>query len=128
MRLLADLVVVAHIAFVLFVVIGGLLVVKWPRLAWIHVPAAAWGAAVELAGRVCPLTPLEQLLRGRAGAAAYEGDFIARYLLPVLYPEGLTREVQLALGTAVIVINGAFYVAAFRKRSARVTDGASGSP
>lgn len=128
MRLFADLVVVAHVAFVLFVAVGGLLVVKWPRLAWVHAPAAAWGAAVELAGWVCPLTPLEQLLRGRAGDAGYQGDFIARYLLPVLYPEGLTRDVQLALGAAVILINGAFYVAAFRRRSGRVTGGAADSP
>ena len=117
MRLFAVLVVVAHLAFVLFVVLGGLLVMKWPRVAWAHAPAAAWGAVVELTGWVCPLTPLEQLLRERAGASAYQGDFVARYLLPVLYPEGLTRDAQIALGIAVLALNGAVYVAAFRKRS-----------
>ena len=117
MRLLAVLVVVAHLAFVLFVVLGGLLVMKWPRVAWAHAPAAAWAAVVELTGWVCPLTPLEQLLRERAGASAYQGDFVARYLLPVLYPEGLTRDAQIALGVAVLALNGAVYVAAFRKRS-----------
>ena len=117
MRLLAVLVVVAHLAFVLFVALGGLLVMKWPRVAWAHAPAAAWGAVVELTGWVCPLTPLEQLLRERAGGSAYQGDFVARYLLPVLYPEGLTRDAQIALGIAVLALNGAVYVAAFRKRS-----------
>ena len=115
----ADLVVVAHAAFVLFVVFGGLLVLKWPRLAWVHLPAAAWGAAVEFGGWICPLTPLEQFLRAQAGEAAYSGDFVARYLLPVLYPDGLTRETQIVLGTAVSAINGVLYALAFRQRLRR---------
>ena len=115
----ADLVVVAHAAFVLFVVFGGLLVLKWPRLAWVHLPAAVWGAAVEFGGWICPLTPLEQFLRSQAGEPVYSGDFVARYLLPVLYPDGLTRETQIVLGTAVSAINGVLYALAFRQRLRR---------
>lgn len=115
--LAADLVVLLHVAFVVFVVAGGLLVLRWRAIAWLHLPAAAWGAFVELTGRVCPLTPLENDLRRRAGEAAYGGDFVARYLVPVLYPEGLTRETQLALGVAVIVLNVGIYALAIRRGS-----------
>lgn len=115
--LAADLVVLLHVAFVVFVVAGGLLVLRWRAIAWLHVPAAVWGAFVELTGRVCPLTPLENDLRRRAGEAAYGGDFVARYLVPVLYPEGLTRETQLALGVAVIVLNVGIYALAIRRGS-----------
>lgn len=108
-RALADLVVVVHLGFVLFVAGGGLFVLRWPRLAWLHVPAAVWGAVVELAGWVCPLTPLENALRERAGLATYSGDFVARYVLPVLYPGELTRAVQVALGLGVLAVNGAVY-------------------
>jgi hypothetical protein len=114
-RLLADLTVAAHFAFVLFVVFGGLLVWRWPRVAWVHVPAAAWGALVEFAGWVCPLTPLENALRARAGGDPYRGDFVARYLLPVLYPEGLTREAQVVLGVLVVAVNGLVYWHAIRR-------------
>ena len=115
--LLADLLVLVHLAFVLFVALGGFLVVRWPRVAWAHLPAAAWGAGIELTGNICPLTPLENALRERAGGAVYEGDFVAHYLLPVLYPEGLTRDVQLVLGIAVIAGNAALYsLAAARAR------------
>lgn len=106
---LADAVLVAHFAFVVFVVLGGWLVVRWPRIAWVHVPAAIWGAAIEFFGWICPLTPLENYLRERAGGAAYEGDFVGRYLLPVIYPEGLTRETQILLGAVVVVFNAAAY-------------------
>ena len=108
-RLLADGVLVVHMVFVLFVAVGGFLVLRWPRLAWIHVPSAAWGALIELAGWVCPLTPLEQQLRARAGEGGYEGGFIEHYVLPILYPGGLTREIQIGLGLLVLVINGAIY-------------------
>lgn len=108
-QFLADLIVCLHAAFVLFVVFGGLIVLKWPSVMWLHLPAALWGALIELGGWVCPLTPLENWLRVQAGAAGYHGDFIARYLLPVLYPEHLTREVQLILGGLVLVINMALY-------------------
>ncbi len=103
--LLADAVVVAHLAFVAFVVAGGLLALRWPRVAWLHVPAALWGAAIELGGWVCPLTPLENRLRTLAGEPGYGGGFVERYLIPVLYPPGLDRELQLALGVGVVVVN-----------------------
>jgi hypothetical protein len=113
--LAADLLVVVHAAFVAFVICGGLLVLRWPRAAWLHVPAATWGALVELTGWICPLTPLENALRERAGLDVYAGDFVGRYLLPVLYPEGLTRATQLVLGLTVIVINVAVYALAFHR-------------
>jgi hypothetical protein len=117
---LADAVLVAHFVFVLFVVLGGLLVLRWPKAAWAHVPAAVWGAAIEFCGWICPLTPLENELRRRAGEAGYIGDFVGRYLLPVLYPDGLTREVQLALGTIVLALNlGIYAVAILRNRRSR---------
>lgn len=106
---LADLLVLLHLTFVAFVALGGLLVIRWPRVAWAHVPAAIWGAGIEFTGRICPLTPLENELRARAGAAPYTGDFVARYLMPVLYPEGLTREAQIWLGALVVLLNLAIY-------------------
>ena len=116
-RVAADAVLALHFAFVAFVALGGFLVLRWPWAAWLHLPAAAWGAAVELGGWICPLTPLENALRIAAGEAAYGGDFIARYLLAVLYPEGLTRSAQLAIGLGVIVLNGAIYALLWRRRS-----------
>ena len=113
---LADLVLLLHFAFVAFVALGGFLVIRWPKIAWAHVPAAIWGAGIELTGWICPLTPLENALRARAGGAAYEGDFIARYLLPVLYPEGLTRDAQFVLGSIVIFGNAVLYAVAARRR------------
>jgi len=114
--LLADAVLVAHFGFVLFVALGGLLVIKRGWIAWLHLPAAAWGAAIELGGWICPLTPLENHLREQAGEATYGGDFVARYLMPVVYPEGLTREVQFVLGSAVLVFNAAIYTLVVRRR------------
>ncbi len=108
-RLLVDVVIVIHCAFVLFVVFGGLLVMRLPRLMWIHLPAVLWGATLEFAGLVCPLTPYEISLRARAGLAGYDTGFIEHYLLPVLYPAGLTRGAQLILGTLVIAVNLAIY-------------------
>lgn len=104
-RLLATLVLTAHFAFVLFVVLGGLLVLRWPRLPWLHVPAAIWGALIEYGGWVCPLTPLENWLRARGGESGYAGGFVEHYILRTLYPEGLTRRTQVVLGTLVLVIN-----------------------
>ncbi len=118
-RVLADAVVVLHLAFVAFVMLGGLLVVRWPRLAWLHVPAAAWGAWVEFTGRVCPLTPLENQLRERGGAPGYTSDFVAHYLIPILYPAALTREVQWALGAAVLLVNVLVYALLIRRRARR---------
>ncbi len=104
-RALADLVLLLHAAFVLFVVAGGFAVLRWPRLAWIHLPAAAWGAVIEFAGWICPLTPLENRLRRLAGEAGYPQGFIEHYLLGWLYPEALDRSVQVGLGLAVLAIN-----------------------
>jgi uncharacterized protein DUF2784 len=108
-RLLADLVVLIHFGFVIFVVGGGLLALRWPAVRWVHLPAALWGAGIELTGRVCPLTPLENALRERAGEAAYSGDFVGQHVLPVLYPNGLTRPTQLVLGLIVVGVNCGIY-------------------
>jgi len=113
--LLADLVVAAHFLFVAFVVLGGLLVLRWPKVAYLHIPAAIWGAAIEFAGWICPLTPLEQSLRRQAGEHAYSAGFIEHYILPVLYPTALTRNIQLLLGFLVIAVNVAIYSYAFRR-------------
>jgi hypothetical protein len=104
-RGLADLVLVIHLAFVLFVVLGGLLVLRWRRLAWLHLPAAVWGVLIEYTGWICPLTPLENWLRVRGGDAGYTGGFIQHYIQPVLYPAGLTRSTQLILGSVALVLN-----------------------
>ncbi len=125
-RLLADLLVLFHAGFVLFVVLGGLLVLRWPRLAWVHLPAAAWGAWVEFSSTVCPLTPLENHLRQLGGEAGYSGGFIAHYLLPVLYPAGLNPWVQVVLGVFVVLLNVAAYLLVWRRRSDR-SDRSDGS-
>jgi hypothetical protein len=116
-RLLADLVVGVHFLFVLFVVLGGLLVLRWPRVAYVHLPAAAWGVLIEFAGWTCPLTPLEQSLRQRAGGHGYSGSFIEHYLLPLLYPSALTRDIQLVLGSVALVVNLGIYAYVLRRRS-----------
>ena len=108
-RALADLVVTFHMGFVLFVVLGGLLVARFPRLAWLHLPAAAWGVWVEVTDRICPLTPLENHFRRLGGEAGYPGGFIEHYLLPVLYPAALTRTIQYVLAAVVLGVNLAAY-------------------
>lgn len=118
-RFAADAVLAAHLAFVLFVVCGGLLVLRRPGLAWLHLPAVAWAAFVELSGRICPLTPLEVMLRRSAGEAGYGGDFIEHYLAALIYPAGLTRNLQMLVGTVVLLINLAIYVVLWRRRSLR---------
>jgi hypothetical protein len=118
-RLLADALVGTHFLFVVFVVSGGFLAWRWPRVAWAHVPAAAWGALIELAGWICPLTPLENRLRRGAGLAGYDGGFIEHYVIPVVYPAGLTRGVQVCLGVAVILVNLVAYAALLRRRTGR---------
>jgi len=118
----ANAVVLAHLAFILFVVFGALLVLKWRWVAWVHVPAASWGAAVEFFGLICPLTPLEMRLRDVAGMATYEGDFVGHYILPVMYPAGLTPALQAWLGAIVVLSNVAIYglvLARGRRRRAR---------
>jgi hypothetical protein len=116
---LAGGVVALHLAFVAFAAAGGLLTLKWPRAALVHVPCAAWAAWVELTGRLCPLTPIENRLRASAGLDAYSGDFVARYLFPVLYPDGLTRDAQVVIGAGVIAVNVAVYAWSLRRRRTR---------
>ena len=108
-RLLADAVLLLHGLFILFAVFGGLLAWRWPRLAWLHLPAAAWAGWVVSAGWICPLTPLENALRRSAGEAGYGGGFIEHYLTALIYPEGLTRPVQIALGLGVLLFNVVLY-------------------
>jgi len=107
--LLADFVVVIHFAFILFAILGGFLVFKWTRCAWIHVPAVLWAALIEFFGWVCPLTPLENWLREKSGVTSYPSGFIEHYILPVLYPAPLTRGLQVTLGLLVIGINLGIY-------------------
>lgn len=117
-RLAADLVLVVHLAFVLFVVFGGLLALRWRWTAWLHLPVALYGFLIEVVGWVCPLTPLENRLRRAAGEAGYEGGFIEHYLLPILYPGGLTREVQLLLALLVVIVNVTIYALVWRRHRA----------
>jgi hypothetical protein len=127
-RLAADAVLVFHLGFVLFVIGGGFLALRDPRFAWLHLPAAAWGAGIELAGGVCPLTPLENRLRHLGGLSGYSGGFVEHYLLPALYPSGLTRSVEIVLGIAVLAGNVAIYAVVFRRARAahRRRSGAAG--
>ena len=118
-RILADLVVGLHFVFVLFVVGGGLLVLRWPKVAFVHLPAAVWGAAIEFAGWICPLTPLENSLRRQAGEGGYSTGFIEHYLLPILYPSALTRDIQVLLGAAVIGVNLTIYLYVLRRSQAK---------
>ena len=117
---LADLVLLAHLAFVAFALLGGLLVLRWPRAAWFHLPCAAWAGFVEFAGIVCPLTPLEIRLRWLGGETGYAGDFIGHYVTAVLYPAGLTRGLQIALGSLVLVLNLAVYWRVVSRRRGRI--------
>ena len=114
-RVLADLVVVLHFGFVLFVVLGGLLALRWRRAAWIHLPAAVWGIGIEFVQGICPLTPLENHFRRLGGEAGYSGGFVEHYLLPVLYPAGLNRNVQWGLGIFVLLLNATVYAMAWRQ-------------
>lgn len=115
-RLFADALLVLHGLFILFVVAGGLLVLRWPKIAWAHLPAACWGAAIEFGGWVCPLTPLENHFRRLAGEQGYAGGFIQHYLLPAIYPDELTRAIQIGLGVLVILVNVAIYAWCWRRR------------
>lgn len=108
-RIAADAVVLLHLLFILFVVFGGAMVLYRPRVLWAHLPAAIWGACVELAGWVCPLTPLENRLRIAAGDSGYSGGFIEAYLIPVVYPSGLSRSIQMLLGVSVVAVNLGWY-------------------
>ena len=108
-RHLADGVVGAHFAFVLFIIFGGLLVVYWRRVIWIHLPCVVWGALNEFFGWMCPLTPLENWLREAGGKGAYQTSFVEHCIFPTLYPVTLTREVQIILGLTVVVVNLGIY-------------------
>jgi len=108
--LAADVLVLLHLAFLLFVGLGALLVLRWPWLAWVHLPAVAWGSMIELRGSIiCPLTPVENALRRTAGAEGYAGGFIDHYIVPIIYPPGLTRTAQIALGVLVLAVNLTLY-------------------
>jgi len=123
-RVMADVVLVAHLAFVVFVVLGGFLVLRWRWLAWVHVPVALWGGVIVLTGFTCPLTPLENRLQQLGGRAGYQGGFIEHYVTSALYPAGLTRETQIVLGALVLALNLAVYwriIVLSRREPARAT-------
>lgn len=114
--LAADALVLVHLAFIVFVVLGGLLALRWPRAIWVHLPAMVWGAYVEFAGSVCPLTPLEQALRERAGGESYSGGFIEHYVTPLVYPGEITEQTGMLLGIGVLVANALVYAFVMAKR------------
>ncbi len=116
---LADLVIGVHFLFIVFAVAGGALALRWRWIPWLHLPALVWGATVEFTGWVCPLTPLENALRRAAGAATYTQGFVEHYLMPLIYPAGLTREWQWVLGGLLLVINAAVYALVWRRQRSR---------
>jgi hypothetical protein len=122
-RVLADAVVVLHLAIVAYIVAGGALAWRWPRLAFVHVPFAAWGVAIEIGGWICPLTPLENWLRRRGGEAGYQGGFVEHYLIPILYPE-LRAGVPVVLAALVLLVNAVIYVPLLVRRVRRARQGA----
>jgi hypothetical protein len=115
-RVLADVVVLVHLGFIIFVAFGGVLALRWRWIPWVHLPAVAWGVLLELCNWTCPLTPLENWLRIRGGAPAYAGGFVDRYVLPLVYPEALTRDRQVALGVLVCAVNVGVYLLVWRRR------------
>ncbi len=116
---LANAVLLAHFGFVVFVIIGGVAVLRWPRVAWVHLPAVIWAALIEYADWICPLTPLENTLRQAGGEAAYSGGFIDRYIGSIVYPTGLTRGVQVVLGSLLLLLNTFVYWRLLRKKARR---------
>ena len=118
-RVLADLVLLLHLAFIVFVVSGGLLALRWRWFPFVHLPAAAWGVFIEVSGGVCPLTPLENALRRAAGSSGYPGGFIEHYLSAVIYPESLSHVIQLVLAALVLAANGLVYWVVYRSRRDR---------
>lgn len=115
-RALADAVLILHLGFVLFVVLGGLIVLRWPRVAWVHIPVVLWGIYIEFSGRICPLTPFENSLRQRGGESGYSGGFIEHYITALIYPDGLSRPVQLVFGAMVIAANVIIYRRVLKRR------------
>ena len=118
-QVFADLVAVLHFAFIIFVLFGGFLALRWVWAPWFHLPAVAWGMGIEFLGWYCPLTPLENALRQASGEEGYTGGFIAHYLLPIIYPEGLTREIQIILGGVLVVINLVVYLIVWHRHRIR---------
>jgi hypothetical protein len=126
---LADVVVVLHFAFIVFVVLGALTAYRWPKMVWVHIPCVLWGAWIEITGRVCPLTPIEVRFRRMGGTEGYTGGFIEHYLVPIIYPSGLTRADQLLLGGLVVAVNlSAYGFLLWRRRSGRPSDYGPPSP
>jgi hypothetical protein len=113
-QLAATAIALLHLAFILFVLFGGFLVLRWPRLMFLHLPAAAWGVMIEFAGWWCPLTKWENYFLQQAGRAGYDGGFVAHYIMPVIYPAGLTRGHEIAIGLFVLALNAGIYVRVFR--------------
>ncbi|HEX8155114.1 MAG TPA: DUF2784 domain-containing protein [Thermoanaerobaculia bacterium] len=113
-QLAANAVAIVHLAFVVFVILGGVAVLKWPRLAWLHLPAAIWGALIEFAGWYCPLTRWENWLLRKAGQSGYDEGFVAHYIFALIYPNGLTRGIEIAIGLFVLVVNVSVYARVFR--------------
>ena len=109
LRLAVDAVLVFHLAFIVFALLGGLLAIRWRWMVWLHLPAAGWGFFVEVTGRICPLTPLENMLREQAGSSGFSGGFVAHYLVPLIYPAGLTPDIQWLLAGVVVAVNLAVY-------------------
>jgi hypothetical protein len=116
-QFIADFILVVHLAFIAFVLAGGLLLLRWPRLFWLHLPAVSWTVFVELTGGVCPLTPLENYFRALGRGDVFQGDFVGRYLLPLVYPAALTPSIQAVLAGVVILINFIFYAVIIRIHS-----------
>ena len=119
-RSLADLVLLIHLGFITFVLVGGFLALRWRWIPWIHLPAALWGAAIEFSGGICPLTPLENWLRNTGRTAGYSGGFIEHYVLPLIYPAGLTYQIQVFLGFGVLFVNLCAYALVIRRRKSMV--------
>ena len=118
-QILADLVAVIHFGFIVFALFGGLLALRWRWMPWLHIPALSWGIGIEFLGWYCPLTPMENSLRQASGDAGYTGGFIEHYLLPIIYPEGLTREIQLLLGLILVVANLVVYFTVWHRHQSR---------
>ena len=116
-QLLANATVLLHLAFIAFIVFGGLLALFWPRMAWVHLPLALWGVVVQWMSWVCPLTPLENWFRARGGVGTYAEGFVEHYVLPVLYPIGIGLRLHWVLGLVVLVANAAIYATVFHRRS-----------
>lgn len=117
-RLGADLVLLVHFGFILFVVLGGLLVLRWPRIAWAHIPCVIWGVTIDTMGWICPLTPLENQLRITGGESGYTGGFIEHYLVALIYPTDLTRPEQISLAMSALLINICIYFFVWKRKRA----------